>query len=203
MAALIRTIQGRMEAFNPRSRLPDDLKLLLKFMDGKRQYSDLQRALKPHICNEEKVQQLINQGLVEANDSFQQRAQHHDQQGFAFPPTVPAELSFSSAAPRPEADEWHASISQQVTDDDAIRTMLQEAKDCMADFLLRNAPQLAFEVLGEIEAFISIAQLQASMSIYLEQIDPFVSVAQKNQHHQQLRRILSGVSQPGATTYST
>jgi hypothetical protein len=59
MAALIRTSQGRMEAFNPRTDRCDDSRLLVKSIDSKRDFSDLQKAHMPNICNEENIQHLM------------------------------------------------------------------------------------------------------------------------------------------------
>jgi hypothetical protein len=193
MAALIRTNQGRLEAFNPRSMLSDDLKLLIKFIDGRRHYSDLQQALKPHICSKEKVQQLIELGLVEKNESFQQPVKQTEQNGHAFLPTVPAGLSMFGLLLSNSANEPKANACEEVIEDAGHDfKILHKAKECMADFLLMYAPQLAFEILSDIEELNSVAQFQASMDTYASLISKEVTVAQKNHHLQQLQSILSG-----------
>lgn len=199
MAALIRTIQGRMEAFNPRSLLSDDLKLLIKFVDGKRGFADIQKSLEPHICNPEKIQQLVELGLIESPVSVALSipAPNTTTHSLSYLPTVPAELSpldtmqlRSASAPAQHIDIADLDESR------AIAVSLEAAKDCMAEFVLLYAPQSAYEVLSDIESLNSLEQLQASLIAYISLIGASVSPTQMNQHLQKIRHIMSNSSQP-------
>ncbi len=206
MASLIRTNQGRMEAFNPRSLLTDDLKLLIKFVDGKRGFADLQRALKPHICSPEKIQQLVELGLIESTVSaaFSITDPNTTTHSLSYLPTVPAELS---AIDTSQLRATHAATQNIDTFDlqesKDIAVSLEAAKDCMAEFVLLYAPQAAYEVLSDIESLNSLEQLQASLIAYISFIGASVSPTQMNQHLQKIRHIVSNSSQPNAITFET
>ncbi len=162
MASLIRTNQVRLEAFNPRSLLPDDLKLLIKFVDGKREFADIQRSLKPHICSPEKIRQLVELGLIESTvpGSLSIPAPNTTTHSLSYLPTVPAELS---AIDTSQLRAAHAAIQHIDTFDlqesKDIAVSLEAAKDCMGDFLLIHTPQSACEVLREIESLNRLEQL--------------------------------------------
>lgn len=183
MAKLNRTIQGRLEAFNSQSRLEGDLRILLKFIDGKREWEDLQKALKPHICTREKLQKLVNMGLVTQEGTAIDVETSSKFGGLAYFPTIPAALPFATAKP----DNNPAPQTNDALD--MPEYALLEAKECIGDFLLRYAPQSAFSILVEIEDIQSMAQLRASLIAYEQLIRHTDVFGQK--HMRDLRKIIA------------
>lgn len=162
MAPLIRTNQGRLEAFNSHSSLPDDLRMLLKFIDGKRNEVDLQRVLKPHICAPEKIQCLIDLGLVTSIlDSIMEQTKK-DSVIEAYSETMPAQLPAFGAFSQP----FTVTNSQHMLPPEKTASALNDAKTLMENFLLQEAPSLAMTMLGDIEEITTMSQLQASLGAY-------------------------------------
>jgi hypothetical protein len=183
MANFIRTVRGRLEAFNSRSELNDELRVLLKFIDGRRAISELQKALKPHICTPANIQKLIDADLIVPADAWTDSSTDAKPGSKSYLPTKPAELSHFAA------------ISQDATTESADQTAyltqntLAEAKECMGDFVLRHTPQSAFLLLSEIENFKTIEQLQASLVSY-EQLIRHAEI-HAARHMRDLRQIIA------------
>ena len=167
MGALTRTNQGRLEAFNALSALPDDLRLLLKFIDGKRDQQDLQRALKNDICSPANLQKLLDQGLVQEASHGHRKEENAGPQPHAYLPTLPAGLSPIQPL---HVDAQHI---RSTRDDNAAiinDALLTQVKSEMETFLLTHAPQVALQVLGDIERLTSLGQLEASLGSYQQMI---------------------------------
>jgi hypothetical protein len=174
MNPLLRTNQGRLEAFNSQSKLTEDLRILLKFIDGRRTLVDLKRALKPHIFSREKIQKLIDMGLVAAFDGWMDVEIDSQMGVLSYLPTTPAALN-------PKYMPSTKAAFEQST--------LAEAKECMGDFVLRHTPESAFLLLSEIENFKTLEQLQASLPSY-EQLIKHADIY-AGRHMRDLRQIIA------------
>ncbi len=163
MGALTKTSQGRLEAFNRGSELPDDLRLLLKFIDGQRDAQDLQLALKPGVYSTDKLQKLIDLGLVQTASAIRLSPAANDTRHSAYLQTEPANLAEMTAPAVPEP-RFTDSLSNNTKEDAA--DILYRARTSMETFVLTHAPQHAIQLLTEIENLSSLKQLQVSFQAY-------------------------------------
>jgi hypothetical protein len=194
METLTKTMQGRLEAFNAKSELADDLRLLLKFVDGKRTSRDLQHALKPHICSPKNIQRLIQMGLVNETSSAVQSAPREALSAHAYSPTVPASLS-AMPPKEPATAQEEPSYDDDSQASSFAEGQLQDAKACMENFLLTSAPEIALQLLGDIENISTHKQLQASLDAYEKLIQYTGKACEK--HLAELHEILNGTVYSG------
>jgi hypothetical protein len=184
MTKFIRTIEGRLEAFNSQSELSEALRILLKFIDGRRDLPELRKALKPHICTQENIQALIDLGLVTHADAWIDDAVNNTKQGTkSYLPTEPATISpcITSSLQVASVNADSFANSSEVT--------LSKAKECMGDFVLRYTPESAFLILSEVESFKTLEQLEASLVAYEQLIKHAEHLAVR--HMNALKQILA------------
>lgn len=203
-------MNGRLDAFNNQSTLPQGLRQLLLHVDGKTQFNRLQKYLGEQICSDANMAELVKRGYVRVvgyslddNFDFDESSHPNDVQ---HRPTMPSPLRFSLGQPqalsRPLAFDDIASpqATQPVHRPQPARNaaqqaeqLLNDAKDLMSDFVLAHIPQHAFSVLKEIEQITSLAILASSIDAYELLVQP-TSLTEKR-HIQKLRSIAANVPQ--------
>jgi hypothetical protein len=202
MSIYRKTMQGRLDAFNNQSDLPQALRQLLLHVDGKTQFHRMQSYLGAQICSEANMGELVQRGYVRALNDAMDDTFDFDEKGHTndlhHRPTMPAPLRFflgkpqdlsPSSLPSPPPAPTPAPVS----DAGHAAHVLEEAKDMMSDFVLTHIPQHAFSALKEIEQITSLAILGSSVDAYELLVRP-TGMAGKR-HIQQLRRITEDVRQ--------
>jgi hypothetical protein len=201
-----KTMQGRLDAFNNQSDLPQALRQLLLHVDGRTPFHRVQSYLGAQICSEANMSELVQRGYVRPLNNaiddafdFDEKCQANDTQ---HRPTIPAPLRFSlgqpqdispSPSPSPSPLQSQSPTPPTVSDVWHAQQVLDEAKDMMSDFVLTHIPQHAFSALKEIEQITSLVILGSSVDAYELLVKP-TGMAGKR-HIQQLRRITEDARQ--------
>ena len=167
MGKLTRTVLGRLEAFNPQSELSHELRLLLKFIDGKRNQQDLQKLHSVGHYAHSNLQQLMALGLVQEESDSLSHETIHAQDDVAYMPTIPASLT-----PYGQTKTLLTLVIDQRSKNIFQRrvALLAQCKSDMETFLLVHAPRVALTLLSDIESITTLDQLEASLSTYEEMI---------------------------------
>lgn len=166
MGKIVRTIQGRLAAFNAQSDLAADLRQLLRSLDGKRDQQDFENMLADRGDMPVQLLQLMAMGLVQEASDSRGNETNHSSRSTAYLPTLPAALTplcATEISPR-LATERHDKAMPQPS-----AQLLAQCKADMEIFLLMHAPLVAVELIRDIENLSNLAQLKASLSAY-EQI---------------------------------
>jgi hypothetical protein len=204
MSVYRKTMQGRLDAFNKQSDLPQALRQLLLHVDGKTPFHRIQSYLGAQICSEANIGELVQRGYVRALNGAMDDAFDFDEKGHAndlhHRPTMPAPLRFFLGQPQdlspsslPSPSPVPTPAPAPVSDAGHAAHVLEEAKDMMSDFVLTHIPQHAFSALKEIEQITSLAILGSSVDAYELLVQP-TGMAGKR-HIQQLRRITEDARQ--------
>jgi hypothetical protein len=194
MSIYRKTMQGRMDAFNNQSDLPQALRQLLLHVDGKTPFHRMQSYLGGQICSEANIGELVQLGYVRAvndaiGDAFDldEKARTND---IHLRPTEPAPLRFFLDQPQ---DAPPQRAKPQASDAGHAEHVVEDAKDMMSDFVLNHVPQHAYSALKEIEQITSLAILAGSLDAYELLVRPTGMMGKR--HIQQLRRMAEDARQ--------
>ncbi len=209
MSVYRKTMQGRLDAFNSQSTLPQGLRQLLLHVDGKTQFNRLQNYLGAQTCSDANMGELVKRGYVRAvgyslddEFDFDESSRANDMQ---HRPTMPSPLRFlmgdQPAVSRPLAFDEIAfphttrGVHPIKATYDAAKQAeesLNDAKDLMSDFVLTHIPQHAFSALKEIEQITSLAILASTVDAYELLVQP-TGISGKR-HIQKLKGILKSAA---------
>jgi hypothetical protein len=186
----VRTSQGRATAFDPLTKLPQQLKTLLQAVDGKTASNVLSAQFSAWGNVTQWLGQLETAGLIEDKSALG-RSTSFGQDGdeiwgaargaptkpalhiVGSPQTSSASMQRLLATPVSRADAWQPTAAAGLEEDVPSRSLetiladlTQQVVDVMATFVLTYLPDKAFEVLTELETLRSPAQLKATLPSY-------------------------------------
>ena len=161
----VRTPMGRSAAFSADTTLGDQLKAVLKAVDGKTSVSALMVQFADHDAAD-LLGQLESAGLIKLRENrinnFQRKDLNPDSADLSeFKEAAPAAQQLFAAAIQPLA------VTQTLADTPTLpATGLAKIVDVMSTFVLTYLPQQAFTVLTKLEGFQSLDQLEAELPDY-------------------------------------
>ncbi len=173
----VRTPQGRALAFTPEAKLSPALKAMLKAVDGKISVAELVVQFADADASD-LLGQLDYAGLIklrEVRTADFQNAQATPSAAQLSPPvadfadTHPAPLALLAAQTAQPGTAMAGSRSAASPEPAALGislTGLALIVDVMSTFVLTHLPQQAFTVLGKLEGFKTLDELQAELPDY-------------------------------------
>lgn len=156
----VRTIAGRVAAFNPGAQLPKALKSLLQAIDGRTQSHSVALQFADLGDVDSLLDQLESAGLIAPKS--------------AAPSAKPVEKAMDDllASPARREDALEASSDSSLDDipsrslEESMLELTQQVADIMATFVLTYLPSQAYGMLKELEGLRSPAQLKATLPSY-------------------------------------
>ncbi len=184
----VRTVQGRVAAFNPASNMPEPLRLVLQAVDGKTPSSTHQSRFGSLGHVPDLLLELERHGLIEdrstAVDPAISAPAYQPGASAAVPLRWVAnkqnylgsslgssnDLALLAQASATSASWLPTSTSELEPQTPSLETLLlrltQQVADVMATFMLTHLPYAAFPVLAELESLRNPAQLKAMLPGY-------------------------------------
>jgi hypothetical protein len=208
----VRTPQGRVTAFSPTTRLPEQLKSLLQAVDGQTASSAIAVQFSSLGNVTRMLHELETAGLITDKDTttralpFEQDADEIWGLPRNTPPRpalhiVPSAYSPNPSVhsllttPVPQSSAWQQTTAGGLEDGLPVRSLetiladlTQQVADFMATFVLTHLPSQAFAVLRELETLRSPAQLKATLPSYEALVLTVGQVGR--QHASDLRRLI-------------